>query len=47
MEWKCLDYSQIDSIQPDEKRPMNFVDFNVALRKVKASVSDKDLTNIS
>ena len=44
---RCLDYSQIDSIQPDDVRPMNFVDFNDALRQVKASVSDKDLTNIS
>ena len=40
---RCLDYSQIDSIQPDDVRPMNFVDFNDALRQVKASVSDKDL----
>ena len=40
---RCLDYSQMDSIQPDDVRPMNFDDFNDALRQVKASVSDKDL----
>ena len=33
----------MDSIQPDDVRPMNFDDFIDALRQVKASVSDKDL----
>ena len=40
---RSLDYSQIDSIEADDVRPITFDDFNEALNQVKASVSDKDL----
>ena len=40
---RSLDYSRMESVQPEDVRPINFCDFQDALRQVKASVSDKDL----
>ena len=40
---RSLDYSKMDSIQPEDVRAIKFEDFNDALKQVKASVSDKDL----
>ena len=40
---RSLDYSQIDSIEADDVRPITYDDFYEALNQVKASVSDKDL----
>ena len=42
---RSLDYSKMDSIQPEDVRSIEFLDFESALRQVKASVSDKDLQN--
>lgn len=38
-----LDYSKIDSLEPEDVRPITKQDFDEALSQVKASVSDKDL----
>ena len=40
---RSLDYSRMDSIQPEDVRAIDFSDFQDALRQVRASVSDKDL----
>ena len=40
---RSLDYSKIESLDPNDVRPIELCDFTDALRQVKASVSDKDL----
>ena len=40
---RCLDYSKMDSIKPEDVRAINFDDFTDALKQVRASVSDRDL----
>ena len=42
---RSLDYSKMDSITPEDVRSIEFLDFESALKQVKASVSDKDLQN--
>ena len=42
---RSLDYSKMDSIQPEDVRSIEFLDFESALKQIKASVSDKDLQN--
>lgn len=40
---RSLDYSKIESISKDDIRPIAKIDFDNALKQVRASVSDKDL----
>jgi len=40
---RSLDFGQIQSVRPDQVRPICFNDLLDALRHVKASVSEKDL----
>jgi SpoVK/Ycf46/Vps4 family AAA+-type ATPase len=40
---RSLDYSQMEAIRPEDVRSINFDDFQMALKQVKASVSNKDL----
>lgn len=40
---RSLPFGQIQSVRPDEVRPINYTDLQDALRQVKASVSEKDL----
>ncbi len=40
---RSLDYSKMDSIKPEDVRPIQIQDFTDALKQVRASVSDRDL----